>query len=95
MTFDEKDPPRMFFAKVLENKHGKLGTGIPKEVIVRRLVDYIAHGVSEDAIEVTENEFSIEYRLSVYVLSPAQLERLIAFRAERMHPSIPSISEME
>jgi hypothetical protein len=95
MTFDEKDPPRMFSAKVLENKHGKLGTGIPRNIIVKRLFDYIARGISDDAIKVTDNEFSIEHRLSVYVLSPAQLERLVALRAERTHPSIPSISEME
>lgn len=95
MSFDRNPdvPPQMFHATIRENKRGLVGTPIPTDMIRKRLTAFLASEISR-CVQVTEDKYSTEYRLEVYVLTADQVERLVQRRAERLYPGIPSVVEV-
>lgn len=93
LDHDSNAGPEIINVAVRENKRGLVGTSVPTDMIRRRLLHMLAAEVTGHCVKVTEDEFSTEYRVEVYVLTAGQLERLVQRRAERLHPGMPSIFE--
>jgi len=65
----------------------------PVELLIRQdLAHRISEEVQKKALEVIDSDFSKEFRMSVYVLSPSELHALIDAEVERrqlrMSPSL-------
>jgi len=93
MNHDSNADPEIINVAVRENKRGLIGTSVPTNMIRQRLLHMLAAEVSGHCVKVTEDEYSTEYRVEVYVLTAGQLERLIQRRAERLYGSTPSVME--
>lgn len=93
MSFDhdEKAGPQVYGGILTINRVGLQDNTLLECEVRRKLANQLASNLSHDAIQKTEGQYSDEYRLHVYVLTPAQLERLVQQRAERLHPSMPSM----
>lgn len=74
---------------IIENRRGRLDTSVPHSMMTQRLYQQLAANLASDAVTVEESLYAKEYRLQVYVLTPAQLEKYVQRRAERLHPSMP------
>ena len=76
---------------LVENKRGQTDTGAPHSMMRKRLLEQFANNLAHDAVTITETRYTKEYRLEVYVLTTAQLEKYVQHRAERLFPSMPSV----
>lgn len=95
MSLDPDSNSIMFTSCFAASNVGVLKSGIPEAEIRRRLVDYLADEIADKCINRKVGKYATEYQLRVYVLTHDQLERLIQARAARMHPSMPSVYEVE
>lgn len=89
MSFDH-DPDcklNVYGGLIVENTKGMLNTSVPTSMMCDRLFAQLATNLAHDAITVTETPYTKEYRLSVYVLTPAQLEKYVQRRAESLSPA--------
>lgn len=93
MTFeyDVEAKLNVYGGVAMVNKAGLVDDGLIESMTRRRLVEQLASTLVRDAIFKTDKGYSYEYRLQVYVLTPDQLEKYVQRRAERMHPSSPSV----
>ena len=95
MSFDRDSDAELTIMScaIRENNAGLLNTQIPLRMIQKRLVEQLAVQLTSDCTQITEEKYSTEYRLKVYVLTPDQLEKYVQRRAERLHSSIPNVIE--
>lgn len=91
MTFkhDPESELNIYGGLIVENTKGALNTNIPASMFRQRLFEQLANNLAHDAVTITETPYTKEHRLQVYVLTPAQLERYVQRRAERLYPSRP------
>jgi hypothetical protein len=94
MNHDSDAGPEIIGVAVRENKRGLVGTSVPTNMIRERLAHMLAAEVAGHCVKVTEDAYSTEYRVEVYVLTAGQLERLVQRRAERLYPGMPSVMEV-
>lgn len=92
MSFDNDPDAKLnvYGGLIVENTRGMLNTGITESMMAKRLIEQLAVNLAHDAVTITETKYSKEHRLQVYVLTPAQLEKYVQRRAERLHQSTPS-----
>lgn len=88
---DPESKLNVYGGLLVENTKGMLGTGVPTSMIRQRLYKQLANQLTADAVTVTETEYTREHRLQVYVLTPAQLEKYVQRRAERLYKSSPDV----
>ena len=93
MSFDSDPECRLnvYGGLLVENTGGMRNTGLADSMMRQRLYDQLAGHLAADAVTVTETPYTREHRLQVYVLTSAQLEKYVQRRAEKLHPSIPSV----
>lgn len=95
MNWDPDSKLTMFTSSFAESNVGVRKTGIPEAEVRRRLVDYLADEITDKCLTRKVGTYCTEYQLRMYVLTHDQLEKLIQARASRMHPSMPSVYEVE
>ena len=91
MSFNHEEANLNVYGGILRvNKYGLQDDRWAESEIRRKLIGQLASKLACDAIQKTEDRYSTEFRLHVYVLTPTQLERLVQQRAERMYPNSPN-----
>lgn len=55
-----------------------------RSMAFQRIRDYLARELADSAIRVTEEKYSTDFEVRVYVLTPDQLEKYVQRRAERL-----------
>jgi hypothetical protein len=73
------------------NKSGLVDDKLIGSMVRSRLVEQFACTLAQDAIIKTDKGYSYEYHLQVYVLTPAQLEKYVQRRAERLRSQSPNM----
>jgi hypothetical protein len=89
MNYDPDAHPTRYGGELIENKMSMTRSNVPRSMITRRLIEQLAAHLASDAIQTTEEAYSVTHRLRVYVMSPEQFERAVQRRAERLHPGMP------
>ena len=93
MSFDHdpKAGPQVYGGRaVLHNM--EMHNEFAVRAIYRRLSDQLAITLTEDATVVTPREYSVEYDLRVYVLTPSQLARMVQQKAEELSRGYPTMT---
>lgn len=97
MSFDSDPDAKLnsYGGQIIENKSGLVGTGLHRSMMVRRLMEQLAANLADGAVVTTEDAYTVQHKLQVYVLTPTQLERYVQRRAERLHKTLPDVRWVE
>ena len=84
-------PLSVYRVRAVENNRGLLASGLPNQMIVRRLVEKLAADLVHQCVTVVAGKYETTYSLDVCILTHDQLEGYVQRRAERLHDSRPDV----